>query len=79
MHRLPHVQFTNLYGPTEATIASSYYTLPACPASDDEPVPIGQPCAGEELLVLDGEMKPVPVGEIGDLYIGGSAKPRLLA
>ena len=71
MQRLPHVQFTNLYGPTEATIASSYYTLPACPASDDEPVPIGQPCAGEALLVLDGEMKPVPVGEIGDLYIGG--------
>lgn len=71
MQRLPHVQFTNLYGPTEATIASSYYTLPACPASDDEPVPIGEPCAGEALLVLDGEMKPVPVGEIGDLYIGG--------
>ena len=71
MQRLPHVQFTNLYGPTEATIASSYYTLPACPASDDEPVPIGQPCAGEALLVLDGEMKPVPVGEIGHLYIGG--------
>jgi amino acid adenylation domain-containing protein len=71
MQRLPHVQFSNLYGPTEATIASSYYTLPACPASDDEPVPIGQPCAGEELLVLNDEMKPVPVGEIGDLYIGG--------
>src|SRR5262245_1777300 len=43
MQRLPHVQFTNLYGPTEATIASSYYTLPSCPASDDEPVPIGGP------------------------------------
>ena len=31
MKRLPHVQFTNLYGPTETTIASSYYTVPACP------------------------------------------------
>ncbi len=71
MQRLPHAQFTNLYGPTEATIASSYYTLPACPASDDAPVPIGRPCAGEELLVLDGALKPLPVGEIGDLYIGG--------
>ena len=71
MQRLPHVQFTNLYGPTEATIASSYYTLPACPAHDDAPVPIGRACAGEELLVLDGEMNPAPVGEVGDLYIGG--------
>ncbi len=71
MSRLPHVTFTNLYGPTEATIASSYYTVPQCPAGDTEPIPIGRPCAGEELLVLDQALQPVPVGEIGDLYIRG--------
>jgi amino acid adenylation domain-containing protein len=71
MERLPHVRFTNLYGPTEATIASSYYTVPERPADPTAPVPIGQPCAGEELTVLDSEMRPVPTGEIGDLYIGG--------
>jgi amino acid adenylation domain-containing protein len=72
MSRLPHVTFTNLYGPTEATIASSYYTVPRCPASDTEPVPIGQPCGGEELLVLDEACRPVPPGDIGDLYIRGA-------
>jgi amino acid adenylation domain-containing protein len=72
MRRLPHVQFTNLYGPTEATIASSYYTVPACPQSDSLPIPIGTPCSGEELLVLDETLRPSPVGEIGHLYIGGS-------
>ncbi|HEX6568573.1 MAG TPA: amino acid adenylation domain-containing protein, partial [Acidimicrobiales bacterium] len=72
MRRLPHVRFTNLYGPTEATIASSYYTLPAVPADETQPVPIGTACAGEELLVLDDELRPVPAGEIGDLYIGGA-------
>lgn len=71
MERLPHVTFTNLYGPTETTIASSYYTLPACPSSEDEVIPIGQACTGEELLVLDEAMQPVPAGEVGDLYIGG--------
>ena len=71
MARLPHVTFTNLYGPTEATIASSYYTLPQCPADDAEPVPIGRPCAGEELLVLDEALHPVAPGAIGDLYIRG--------
>jgi acyl-coenzyme A synthetase/AMP-(fatty) acid ligase len=71
MEHLPHVQFTNLYGPTEATIASSYYTVPECPALNTEPIPIGTACSGEELLVLDEELKPVPDGEIGDLYIGG--------
>ena len=71
MRRLPHVQFTNLYGPTETTIASSYYTVPACPRSETEPIPIGTPCGGEELLVLDKRLRSSPVGELGDLYIGG--------
>jgi non-ribosomal peptide synthetase component F len=71
MRRVPHVQFTNLYGPTEATIASSYYTVEACPDDPGAPLPIGRPCAGEELLVLDEAMRPVPPGETGDLYIGG--------
>jgi non-ribosomal peptide synthetase component F len=53
MKRLPNGTFTNLCRPTEATIASSYHTLAACPESDDQAVPIGLPCAGEELLVLD--------------------------
>lgn len=71
MRRLPHARFTNLYGPTETTIASSHYTVPRCPAHAHQPVPIGSACAGEELLILDGEMHPVAAGEIGDLYIRG--------
>jgi amino acid adenylation domain-containing protein len=71
MSRLPHVRFTNLYGPTEATVASSYYTVAACPATDDTPIPIGTPCAGEELRVLDADLRPVPAGALGELYIGG--------
>ncbi len=71
MKRLPHVTFTNLYGPTEATIASSYYTVPKCPEDERAPIPIGVACDGEELLVLDENLQPVPSGEVGDLYIRG--------
>jgi len=71
MRKAPHVSFTNLYGPTETTIASSYYTVPACPEDEREPVPIGVACDGEELLVLNGQLRRSPAGEIGDLYIGG--------
>jgi amino acid adenylation domain-containing protein len=71
MKRLPHVRFTNLYGPTEATIASSYYTVPRCPEDERAPIPIGRACAAEELLVLDPTLRPMPPGEIGDLYIRG--------
>ena len=72
MRRLPQASFTNLYGPTETTIASSFYTMPGCPQSPDEDIPIGRACAGEELLVLDESLRPVPAAAIGDLYVGGA-------
>jgi amino acid adenylation domain-containing protein len=71
MKKLPHARFTNLYGPTEATIASSYYTVSECPRAETEPIPIGTPCAGEELLSLDADLAPVAPGVTGDLYIAG--------
>ena len=72
MKRLPSATFTNLYGPTETTIASSFYTVPSCPENPRESIPIGAACKGEQLLVLGEDLKPVPPGETGDLYIGGS-------
>ncbi len=73
MRRVPHARYTNLYGPTETTIASSYYDVPAVPDDETESLPIGLPCAGEELVVLDDDRRPVPAGEIGQIYIGGVA------
>ncbi|WP_051340479.1 amino acid adenylation domain-containing protein [Azospirillum halopraeferens] len=72
MERLPHVRFTNLYGPTEATIASSFYTVPSVPADPALPIPIGTPCAGERMFVLDDAGRPAPAGEIGHLFIAGA-------
>ena len=71
MRRLPHVEFFNLYGPTETTIASSCYRVPQCPESDTVEIPIGEPCDGERLLVLDETMRPVALGQAGDLHIAG--------
>jgi acyl-coenzyme A synthetase/AMP-(fatty) acid ligase len=71
MPRLPHVTFTNLYGPTETAIASTYYTVPHCPGDDREPIPIGRPCGGEDVLLLDDALAPTPAGEIGEICIRG--------
>jgi amino acid adenylation domain-containing protein len=71
MRRMPNARFTNLYGPTETTIASSFHTVAECPSDEAEAIPIGQPCAGEELLILDEQLEPVGGGEIGELCIGG--------
>jgi amino acid adenylation domain-containing protein len=71
MRRVPQARYTNLYGPTEATIASSYYDVPGIPADETESLPIGLPCAGEQLAVLDESDQPVRPGEIGQIHIGG--------
>jgi amino acid adenylation domain-containing protein len=71
MRRLPHARFTNMYGPTETTIVSSYYTMPRCPTDERDTIPMGTACAGEELLILNEQLRPVVTGEIGDLYIRG--------
>ncbi len=72
MEHLPQIPFTNLYGPTEATIASSYFDVTLRPQDPKAAIPIGKACDGEELLVLDDKLQPLPVREIGDLYIGGA-------
>jgi amino acid adenylation domain-containing protein len=71
MRRVPHARYTNLYGPTETTIASSYCDVPEIPSDETESLPIGIPCPGEELLVLDEERRVLPPGEIGEIYIAG--------
>lgn len=59
----------NEYGPTEATVACLSYQV--APGDGTGTVPIGRPLPGVTAHVLDGELQPVPVGVIGELYIGG--------
>ena len=55
----------NGYGPTESTVFASYDVV------DDGPITIGGPVPHAELHVLDAKLRPVPVGSVGELYIGG--------
>jgi amino acid adenylation domain-containing protein len=72
MERLPHVRFTNLYGPTETTIASTYYTVPSPPGNETSGIPIGRPCAGEAVAVLDEGEEALPAHGVGEICIGGA-------
>ena len=63
----------NLYGPTEAAIDVTFWE---CSADSSGSVPIGRPIGNARMYVLDGEMRPVPVGVRGELYIGGAGVAR---
>ncbi|WP_278265689.1 non-ribosomal peptide synthetase [Nocardia sp. AG03] len=67
----PGRRFLNGYGPTEATIGASYARLAA-----DARVTIGGPVPGVRAVVLDGRLRPVPVGVTGELYLAGRALAR---
>ncbi len=62
----------NMYGPTETTIWSSTVTAQATDAS----VPLGKPIVNTQLYVLDDQLRPVPDGVPGELFIGGTGVTR---
>ena len=61
----------NAYGPTETTIAASM-SAPLVADAAAGAAPIGSPVAGAALLVLDGWLRPVAPGVVGELYVAGS-------
>jgi amino acid adenylation domain-containing protein len=65
----PPERLLNMYGPTENTTFSTYHpvSLPV-PAPR---IPIGKPIANTTGCILDRERRPVPVGVVGELYLGG--------
>ena len=63
----------NAYGPTEVTVCA---TMHRCAGEESGNPPIGRPMANMRVYILDSNREPVPVGVMGELYIGGAGVAR---
>ncbi|MFC7898304.1 amino acid adenylation domain-containing protein [Streptomyces sp. NPDC057381] len=68
---MPRSRLVNAYGLTETTITSC--TMEVTPENLPEhgPVPVGSPLSGTVVRVLDEDLRPVPAGTRGEIYVGG--------
>jgi acyl-coenzyme A synthetase/AMP-(fatty) acid ligase len=65
----------NAYGPTENTTFTTCHAMTK-QSRIEQTVPIGRPVSNTKVYVLDGRMRPVPIGVYGELYIGGAGLAR---
>jgi amino acid adenylation domain-containing protein len=65
----------NGYGPTENTTFSTWHLVRSV-EEGDRTVPIGIPLSNGTAYVLDGGMRPLPSGAVGELYVGGDGLAR---
>ncbi|MFJ9990316.1 amino acid adenylation domain-containing protein [Pseudomonas putida] len=66
----PGLRLVHCYGPTETTTYATAGQVRHVPA-DAELVPIGKPIGSTQVHVLDVHLRPLPLGAVGELYIGG--------
>ena len=69
----PTIPMLNNCGSTECSDDNCHYAIYEPPPSDYplSMMPIGRPIQNIRAYILDHQFRPVPIGEIGDLYIGG--------
>ena len=71
-------QLINMYGITETTVHVTYRPIRPSTTSTRGPIasPIGEAIPDLRVYLLDPRMEPVPVGIVGEIYVGGPGLAR---
>jgi aspartate racemase len=75
LRELKDTRLINGYGPTESTTFACCYAIPLDMPIDGT-IPIGKPIANTTAHILDRNLQLVPIGESGELFIGGDGLAR---
>ncbi|AEA62641.1 amino acid adenylation domain protein [Burkholderia gladioli BSR3] len=70
----PSLRIVNNYGPTETTVVATSGEIE--PSAGDTIYSIGKPIANTRIYLLDEHQALVPLGAVGELYIGGAGVAR---
>ncbi|HMK91069.1 MAG TPA: amino acid adenylation domain-containing protein, partial [Methylocystis sp.] len=68
-------RWLNTYGPTETTVTATAFEAESLRDYGSAP-PIGRPISNTRAYLLDRAMRPVPIGAMGELYLGGAGVAR---
>jgi D-alanine--poly(phosphoribitol) ligase subunit 1 len=67
-------RLVNQYGPTECTMTATRYAVPDQPPTG--PDVVGTPIDGMVVRLLDGHLRPVAEGAVGEVFLGGTGVAR---
>jgi amino acid adenylation domain-containing protein len=79
LEQYPEVQLFNEYGPTEGTVWSTVYRClseKSAQVAGYNSIPIGHPIPNTQVYILDAQQQPVPIGVMGEIYVGGKGVAR---
>ena len=71
----PPQQLVHLYGPTETTAFAAWNRIGSV-AQDAKNISIGRPISNARIYILDDHRQPVPIGWVGEIYVGGEGVAR---
>ncbi len=71
-----HFKIVNCYGVTEAAVDATWFSEENNLDLKEGIVPIGKPIYNVKTYILDKFKNPVPIGAVGEIYIGGTGVAR---